>query len=223
MRSVSDVLHNVVSRKSLDYWRGRPLLGLLLGCVFLATSQAQSVQPVLILVGPPASGKSTQAALIQKQYGFALITREQLMQDDPSLLARQKQPGIRGVEPRVDPALNNVFMRRLARTDISKGLLLDGYPATKDHGDFLVKVLRDKGLKKPLIVQLELTDDAVRQRLRDQKTEQVEQDLKDYHRETDFLSAYFPEAEIVKIDGSKKEDAVFAQIRKAIDEYRKRP
>jgi adenylate kinase family enzyme len=213
MRSVSNLLR-IVSLKSLDYWPARPSLSLVLGCVFLATAQAQSVQPVLILLGPPASGKSTQATLIQKQYGFALITREQLMQDDPSLLARQKQPGIRGVEPRVDPALNNLFMRRLGRTDISKGLLLDGYPATKDHGDFLVKVLQEKGLKKPLILQLELTDDTVRSRLRSQKTAQIEQDLKDYHRETDFLAAYFPQAEIVKIDGSKKEDAVFAQIRK---------
>jgi adenylate kinase family enzyme len=220
MRSVCKELRNVVSPKSLDR---RPALGLLLGCVLLATAQAQSVQPVLILLGPPASGKSTQAALIQKRYGFALITREQLMQDDPSLLARQKQPDIRGVEPRVDPALNNLFMKRLEKTDISKGLLLDGYPASKDHGDFLVKVLQDKGLNKPLILQLELPDDAVRKRLKNQKTEQIEQDLKDYHRETDFLSAYFPEAEIVKIDGSKKEDAVFAQIRKAIDGYLKNP
>jgi adenylate kinase len=223
MRSVSNLLRNVGSPKSLGHWPARPPVGFLLGCAFLATAQAQSVQPLLILLGPPASGKSTQAALIQKQYGFALITREQLMQDDPSLLARQKQPAIRGVEPRVDPALNNLFMRRLEKTDISKGLLLDGYPATKDHGDFLIKALQDKGLKRPLILQLELSDDAVRNRLKDQKSAQIEQDLKDYHRETDFLSSYFPQAQIVKVDASKKEDAVFAQVRKAIDEYLKKP
>ena len=220
MRRVRKELRNVLSSKSPGHWLA---LGVLMGCALLATAQAQSVQPVLILLGPPASGKSTQAALIQKRYGFGLITREQLMQDDPSLLARQKQPDIRGVEPRVDPALNNLFMKRLEKTDISKGLLLDGYPASKDHGDFLVKVLQDKGLNKPLILQLELPDDAVRKRLKNQKTEQIEQDLKDYHRETDFLSAYFPQAEIIKIDGGKKEEAVFTQIRKAIDGYLKKP
>src|SRR5262245_41249203 len=211
MRSGSNLLRNATS------------IALLVGCVFLASAQAQSAKGVFILLGPPASGKSTQAALIQKQYGFALISREQLLKDDPSMLARQKQPEINGVEPRVDPALNNLFMKRLEKTDISKGLLLDGYPATKDHGDFLVKVLQDKGLNKPLILQLELPDDAVRKRVKNQKTEQIEQDLKDYHRETDFLSAYFPQAEIIKIDGSKKEEAVFTQIRKAIDGYLKKP
>jgi adenylate kinase len=192
-------------------------------CAFVATSQAQSAKPVFILLGPPASGKSTQAASIQKQYGFALITREQLMSDDPTVLARSKQPGLRGIEPRVDPALNNLFLKRLEKTDFSKGLLLDGYPSTKDHGDFFLKLGPEKGLKKPLILKLELSDEAVRQRLKGQSDEQIEQDLKDYHRETDFMSAYFPQAEIVKIDASKKENEVFDQIRKAIDAHLKKP
>jgi adenylate kinase family enzyme len=185
----------------------------------VATVQAQSAKPIVILLGPPSSGKSTQAVTIQKRYGFASITREQLLQDDPSVLARTKQPGIQAIEPRVDPALNNLFLKRLEKTDISKGLLLDGYPATKDHGDFMIKVAQQRDFKKPLILKLELSDDAVRQRLKGQNAAQIEQDLKDYHRETDFLSVYFPDARIVKIDASKKEDEVADQIRKAIDAY----
>jgi hypothetical protein len=46
--------------------------------------------PVIVLIGPPGSGKSTQAARIGKQYKFAVINREQLMRADPSLLARAK-------------------------------------------------------------------------------------------------------------------------------------
>ena len=192
---------------------------LLLAACILATAQAQSpAKPVLILLGPPGSGKSTQAVMVQKRYGFALITREQLMQDDPSLLARQKQPEIRGVEPRVDPALNGLFRKRLDKTDISKGLLLDGYPSTKEHGDFLVRLVQEKGLGKPVVLQLDVPDDVVRTRLKGQNPAQIDQDLKDYHRENDFLTVYFPQADAVKIDGNKKTDAVFDQIRKAIDE-----
>jgi adenylate kinase family enzyme len=69
---------------------------------------------------------------------------------------------------------------------------------------------------------LEVPDAVVRQRLKGQKPEQIEQDLKDYHRETDFLSVYFPSANIVKINGEAKPDAVFEEIRKAIDKYVKR-
>jgi len=198
-------------------------LCLLFPAIFLGTAAAQSAEkPIVILVGPPSSGKSTQSDLIQKRYDFSLITREQLMQDDPSVLARQKSSGINAVEPRMDPALNGLFLKRLERTDIRKGLLLDGYPATKDHGDYFTKVGREKGLARPLILKLELSDKIVRERLKGQDPAQIEQDLKDYHRETDFLSSYFPEANIVKINADKKPDSVFDEIRKVIDKHLKR-
>jgi adenylate kinase len=195
-------------------------LCLLFAVVLPGTAAAQSAsKPIIILVGPPSSGKTTQSEMIQKQYRFSVITREQLMKDDPSVLAQQKTPGINAIEPRMDPALNGLFRKRLEKTDISKGLLLDGYPATKDHGDFLQQVLREKGLGKPLVVKLEMPDSVVRERLKGQPPAQIEQDLKDYHRETDFLSTYFPEANIVKINGDRKPDAVFADIRKVIDKH----
>jgi len=220
MGSTGNLQRDILPRQSSGF---RVWLCLFAVLMLVATLQAQSGKPILILLGPPASGKSTQAASIQKRYGFALITREQLLKDDPSVLAQTKTPGIQAIEPRVDPALNNLFLKRLEKTDISKGLLLDGYPSTKDHGDFMLKVGKEKGLKKPLILKLDMTDDAVRQRLKAQSAAQIEQDLKDYHRETDFMSVYFPDAEIVKIDASKKESEVFQQITKAIDAYLKKP
>src|SRR5262245_2097191 len=103
-------------------WLPAPLwLSLLFPAIFLGTAAAQSAEkPIVILVGPPSSGKSTQSELIQKRYDFSLITREQLMQDDPSVLARQKSSGVNAVEPRMDPALNGLFLKRLDRTDIRK-------------------------------------------------------------------------------------------------------
>ena len=144
------------------------------------------------------------------------------MQDDPSVLARQKSSGINAVEPRTDPALNGLFLKRLERTDIRKGLLLDGYPATKDHGDYLTKVGREKGLAKPLILKLGIVRQGRTRAPQGPGPAQIEQDLKDYHRETDFLSSYFPEANIVKINADKKPDSVFDEIRKVIDKHLKR-
>jgi adenylate kinase len=185
---------------------------------FLAVALAQqSAKPVVVLIGPPGSGKSTQAARIQRKYDFAVITREQLMRDDPTLLARYRQPDIQGVEPRADPALNKLFLRRLEQTDISKGLLLDGYPATKDHADFLRELVGQKGLATPVVLQLNVPDDVVRLRLKGQDPKTIEQNLKDYHREMDFVAVYFPQADIVAIDGSKKPKGVFRQIQQALN------
>jgi len=80
-----------------------------------------------------------------------------------------------------------------------------------------------KFFRKPRVLKFELADNTVRERLKGQSTAQIEQDLKDYHREMDYVASYFPQADIVKIDGSKKEQAIFDQIHKAIDEYLKKP
>lgn len=192
---------------------------LILGALLMGAAVAQEpARPVIVLIGPPGAGKSTQATRIQKRYRLALITREQLMQDDPALLARYKQPDIQGVEPRTDPALSKLFLARLEQTDISRGLLLDGYPATKDHADFLRQVVEQKRLGNPLVLQLNVPDEVVRERLKGQSPEKIEQDLKDYHREMDFVQVYFPQADIVPIDASKKPRGVFRQIRHALQQ-----
>lgn len=216
----SDLQQRLVAPQKKGYWLW---LCFLLPFALLTATQAQSSKPVIMLVGPPASGKSTQAELIQKRYGFTLISGEQLLQDDPSIAARHEGLEGRTVEPQLDPALNDLFLKRLDRTDIQKGLLLDGYPASKDHGDFLQKVLRQRGFKKPRVFKFQISDDAVRARLKGQDPAHIEQDLKDYHREMDYVASYFPEADIVTVDASKNEKDLFAQIQKAIDEYLKNP
>jgi hypothetical protein len=61
-----------------------------------------------------------------------------------------------------------------------------------------------------------VSDEVVRQRLQGQPSDKLEQDLKDYHREMDFIGAYFPEADIVRIDGAKKPNDVFKQLRQVL-------
>ena len=101
-------------------------------------------------------------------------------------------------------------------------MLLDGYPATKNHADFLSEVVSKKGLTKPLILLLDVPDEVVRQRLKDQDPQQVEQDLKDYHREMDFIAVYFPQADIAKVDGDQRPDAVFGEIQQTLDQRLKK-
>jgi adenylate kinase family enzyme len=95
-------------------------------------------------------------------------------------------------------------------------VVLDGYPAAKNHGDHL-NVLRERlNLSKPVVIHLRLPDDVVRRRLKKQKGRDLDQELKDYHREFDFAREYFPETDIHDVDGSKKPSAVAAEIRKRL-------
>jgi hypothetical protein len=56
----------------------------------------------------------------------------------------------------------------------------------------------------------------VRKRLAKENREEVEQRLKDYHREFDFARLYFPQADIHQIDGAKSTASVASAIRKVL-------
>ena len=94
-------------------------------------------------------------------------------------------------------------------------MVLDGYPNTKDHADFASKLVETNIISKPIILHLMVPDDVVRKRLAGKDgtlPASVEQRLKDYHRETTALSIYFPKAEIIELDGTKKPRKVTKNI-----------
>ena len=59
----------------------------------------------------------------------------------------------------------------------------------------------------PIVIQLDVQDDVVRERLKargreDDKPDVISRRLKDYHRELEMVRSYYPEANIWTIDGS---------------------
>jgi adenylate kinase family enzyme len=177
---------------------------------------AQAGAPLIVVIGPPGSGKTTQTERLRKARGMAVISVDDLIAKNRQEFEKFKRPQIQGVEPRVDPVMNRLVEEALGSVDLSKGVILDGYPAAKIHGDHL-NVLREKfKLAKPTVIHLQVPDNVVRKRLKKQKRADLDQQLKDYHREFDFAREYFPEADIRDVDGTKKPDAVAKEISKLL-------
>lgn len=147
---------------------------------------------------------------------MAIIAADDLIARNKQSFARFKNPAIQGVEPRVDPALNQLVENALTSVDPSKGIVLDGYPAAKNHGDHLTVLRKKFNLPAPLVIHLRVSDDIVRQRLKDRNSAELEQQLKDYHRELDFAREYFPDTAVRDIDGTKKPEVVAGEIRKLL-------
>jgi adenylate kinase len=179
-------------------------------------SYAQAAGPVVVLIGPPGSGKTTQTEILQKQRGMAIISADDLIARNQQAFAKFKNPHIQGVEPRVDPVLNRLVEEALSSADTSKGVILDGYPAAKNHGDHLNVLRENFSLPKPIVIHLRVPDSVVRERLKAQKRVDLEQQLKDYHREFDFAREYFQETDIRDIDGTQEPAVVAAEIRKLL-------
>jgi len=194
--------------------------------VFLLTAfclaAALAAQPagrnfVIVLIGPTGSGKTTQTAFLKRKYNLPTVSADDLLKENPSALAKYKTPGIEPGTPQTSPALNDLIRGRLSSMDTKKGFVLDGYPATKDHADHLEQMVKEMGLPSPIIIQLDIPDEVARKRdekrgREDDTPALVEQRLKDYHRELDFIRTYYPNEKIYTVNATGKPREVSKKI-----------
>lgn len=193
--------------------RGRMHLGLLIPW-FALISQAQPSAPVIVLIGVPGSGRTEQAAILNRERHMAVISADDLVARNPQAFEKSRKSAIPGFDPRLDPAMNRLVEDALRSVDLSKGLVLAGYPASKDQGDYLVSLREKLNLPKALVLHLVVSDDVARKQLKREKSPDVEQQIINYHRELDFARIYFPQADIRNIDANRSRAEVAKDIRK---------
>jgi len=189
----------------------RNLLTFLVSALLLVCAPAAQTSDdrfVIVLIGPTGSGKTTQSEFIKREFGISTVGVDDLIKENPSALEKYRTAGIDPGPPQTSPALNELVRARLSKMDLKKGVVLDGYPATKDQADHLATLVRELGLPSPVVIQIDVPDEVVRERLQKRKDsedtpEQIERRLKDYHRELDTIRDYYPRANIWTIDGTR--------------------
>lgn len=189
----------------------------------LTAAQKPEKRFVIVLIGPTGSGKTTQSEFLKTKFGIPTVTIDDLIKQNPSALAKYQKSGIDPGTPQTNPALNELVADRLQKMDLSKGVVLDGYPATKDQADHLGALVKKLGLPSPIVFQLDVPDNVDWQRLEKRKREddtpeQIARRLKDYHRELDMIRAYYPEANIWTIDGTRPVSDVSSTIQSILDD-----
>jgi len=202
------------------------VLPLLLSNVLFGQTQSPPAQPVpsrplIILIGPPLSGKTTLVDSITRTYNVPNISVEDLIKDHAAELEHLRGQGMSMAEMRYDPAMSRYLLERLRTADLSHGIALDGYPATLVQAEDLSKMVPDLNLTA-IAFQLQIPDDIIRERSRktgrqSDNTQILEQRIKDYHREMDAISFYFPKANIVAVDANRPEAEVWKAIQAGLD------
>lgn len=165
---------------------------LTLGAALLAQSKKSFV---VVLVGATGSGKTTQAEFLKKKYGIPSIDVQALLRANP---AAAKDPS----------KVNELIRQRVTAPDARNGFVLDGYPATREQADYLGELVKANALSAPVIIQLDVPDAMIRERLKkrggpEDKPDLIEKRLAQYHRELDLIRSYYPDANIWEIDGTR--------------------
>lgn len=121
----------------------------------------------LILIGPPGSGKGTQAELLREKNGFVHystgeVFRDHIRRKTPVGLQVEKYVISGGLVPdSIVLAVVNSFLAENA----GKPILFDGFPRTIPQAEGLDKVLAAKSLSVDMAVLVDLADDEVVKRL----------------------------------------------------------
>jgi adenylate kinase len=122
----------------------------------------------VIMLGAPGAGKGTQARMLAHAVGLAHVSsgdifRVNLKNETPlGNLARTYMD--RG-ELVPDDVTINMVMDRLKQPDCARGAILDGFPRTLAQADALDRALEARGVRVRLAPLLEVSDEAVINRL----------------------------------------------------------
>lgn len=122
----------------------------------------------LILLGPPGAGKGTQAKLLEEKRGYKQLSTGDMLRGAVAVgtdMGRKAKAVMDRGELVSDDIVVSIIAERLAKPDVKKGFILDGFPRNKPQAEALDRMLRDKGLKLDAVIEMKVEDDALVRRI----------------------------------------------------------
>lgn len=192
---------------------------------------------VCVLLGPPGSGKGTQADRLKAHLGVPHISTGDLLRaeaeaDTPQ--GRKLASTLAAGELVPDDVTNRVLEQRLRAPDAQRGAILDGYPRTVAQARGLDALLAAAGTRIDVIVVLDVDEQSLIERLlrraeeqhrTDDNPDSIAERFKEYHRLTKPVVDYYRSRQypIVDIDGIGAPEAVQGRILEALERVRGAP
>lgn len=123
---------------------------------------------VLLLFGPPGSGKGTQSGKISHWLGIPAISTGDMLREEikagtalgKAAKSIMSSGGLVG-----DELVNRMLAQRVSLPDCEHGFLLDGYPRTVEQAEYLDDVLAEQQMQTPIVLHLDVPMDALVGRL----------------------------------------------------------
>lgn len=179
----------------------------------------------LVLLGPPGSGKGTQAVRLKEHFQVPHISTGDMLRAEiaaASPLGLAAKDVIARGELVSDDILLGMLRERLAREDVARGFILDGYPRNPAQAAALDALLAELGQPFDAAVQLDVPSELLVERIAgrakaegraDDTPESVRTRLKVYADQTaPVIDFYRTHGQLTVVDGVGSLDEVFARV-----------
>ncbi|RXH13457.1 adenylate kinase [Bradyrhizobium guangzhouense] len=189
----------------------------------------------IILLGPPGSGKGTQAQLLVQRYGIVQLSTGEMLRaavaagTPVGLKAKEIMAG-GGLVP--DDVVVGIISDRIDQPDAKHGFILDGFPRTVPQAEALDNLLRHKHLRLDAVIELRVNESALLSRVEtrvaqmrergeevrlDDTPEVLTKRLASYRSQTEPLIHYYSERrKLSTIDGMMAIDEVTRAIHRQL-------
>ncbi|MDT8437720.1 MAG: adenylate kinase [Wenzhouxiangellaceae bacterium] len=184
----------------------------------------------LVLLGPPGSGKGTQAAVLTERLALAHISTGDLLRD---AVRRGTELGLKAKgymdagELVPDALVLGLLEDRLAQSDVGNGFILDGYPRNAAQAEALDALLERIGQPIDVAVSLLVNEAEVVERLskraieegRSDDTEEVIRNrMRVYAEQTAPVAAHFDaRGQLREVDGMGTVEEVNRRVLDSIE------
>jgi adenylate kinase len=189
----------------------------------------------LILLGPPGSGKGTQAQRLVHRYGIVQLSTGEMLRaavaaGTPVGLKAKDVMASGGLVP--DDIVIGIISDRLDQPDAAKGFILDGFPRTVPQAEALDELLKKKHMKLDAVIELRVNESALLQRVEtraaetrsrgeevrvDDTPEVLTKRLASYRSMTEPLIHYYSERrKLLTVDGMMTIEHVTREINRIL-------
>jgi len=189
----------------------------------------------LILLGPPGSGKGTQAQRLVHRHGIVQLSTGEMLR---AAVAAQTPVGLKakdimasgGLVP--DDMVIGIISDRLDQPDAAKGFILDGFPRTVPQAEALDELLKKKHMRLDAVIELRVNESALLQRVEtrvaemlargeevriDDTQEVLTKRLASYRTLTEPLIHYYSERrKLLTVDGMMTIEQVTREINRIL-------
>jgi adenylate kinase len=185
--------------------------------------------PRIIMMGPPGAGKGTQGEALSKLWSIPRIAPGDIFRaaiKAGTELGKQVKAFSDAGKLVPDELVVEVILQRLQEPDAAKGWILDGFPRTIPQAKALDEFLAARTQRYDLVINLEVPEEVLLQRLQQRALEQgrvddtaevIRQRLQEYYDKTRPLLEFYGDG-VAPVDGTPAMEVVTQNIQHLIKE-----